>query len=145
MDFDVTVRGLVYFTVLNTGVVPLADEVARSLHATREDVLESFRRLADARIVALQRDSGELLMVPPFSAVPTPFFVRTPKIGAFANCIWDALGIAVMSHSDATIATSCGDCGTAIELEVRDARVIGEGIVHFAIPARSWWKDVVFT
>jgi hypothetical protein len=145
MDFDTSVRSLVYFTVINTGVVPLADDVASSLDATRGEVLASFRRLADARIVALQPDRGELLMVPPFSAVPTPFFVVAGSIKAFANCIWDALGIAAMLHSDARIQTSCGDCGTSMDVEVRDGNVLGEGVVHFAIPARSWWKDIVFT
>ena len=145
MDLDVRVRGAIYSRVMSSGFVPLAADVAAALDVSRDDVLASFRRLAEGRIVALQRDTGELLMVPPFSAVPTPFVVRIRDFTTFANCIWDALGIPVMLHSDADIATSCGDCGTAMEVRVRDGHVLGEGIVHFAIPARSWWKDIVFT
>jgi hypothetical protein len=64
----------------------------------------------------------------------------------FGNCIWDALGIAAMLKQNARIKTACGDCGTAMEVAIIDGEVQGGlGSIHFAIPARQWWDDIVFT
>jgi hypothetical protein len=35
-------------------------------------------------------------MANPFSAVPTPFLVRSGDRSWYGNCIWDALGIPAM-------------------------------------------------
>jgi hypothetical protein len=115
------------------------------MESDRDSVAESFRRLAGGRILVLQRDSGEILMAPPYSAVPTPFAVETSHYATYGNCIWDALGIAAMLGIDAKIVTSCGDCGTAAEVVVEDGAVRGDGLIHFALPARQWWNDIVFT
>jgi hypothetical protein len=143
-SFDRTVRHHVYDSAMRSGTLPSARDIADATESAVDDVLQSLRRLADARIFVLQRD-GEILMANPFSAVPTPFVVETSRFSAFANCIWDALGVPAMLGGDARITASCGDCGTAAEVLVENDAVRGEGLVHFAIPARNWWKDIVFT
>ena len=135
---DDEVRRAVYDGVTRTGRVPLVRELG-------EGAEEALPRLATARIFVLQRDSNEILMAAPFSAVPTPFVVESGGVWYFANCIWDALGIPAMLHRDARIGTSCADCGTAAEVSVVDGKVIGEGLLHFAVPARQWWENIVFT
>jgi len=134
---DARVRAAVYDATMRTGRPPLAAE----LEIGARDALQ---RLAAARVLVLQPD-GEILMAPPFSAVPTPFRVVAGSISSFANCIWDALGIPAMLKSDAVITTSCGDCGAAMQVHVTGGRVSGEGLLHFAIRAREWWSDIVFT
>ena len=97
-------------------------------------------------LLVVQPGSGELLMVPPFSAVPTPFVVRSSRHTAYANCVWDALGVPVMLREPAEIISACGCCGESMALGAqRDAPPDGSGIVHLAIPAQRWWEDVVFT
>jgi len=130
---------------MKSGTPPLARDVAQVLGMHERDVTGSFQRLADAHMLVLQRDTPEILMAMPYSAVPTAFVVHAAGARAFANCMWDALGIAAMLHADAQIHTSCADCGTAAEIRVENERVIGEGFVHFARPVREWWNDVVFT
>ena len=90
---------------------------------------------------------GEILMAPPFSAVPTPFLVTAEDTWqTYGNCIWDALGVLAMKEADGHIRTACGCCGQALEIEVRNgAPREAEGILHFAIPARRWWEDIVYT
>lgn len=144
MDFDEIVRFHVYDAVMRGGPPPSIAAVAAAAASDAGTVAESFRRLAEAHVLVLQED-GEVLMAPPFSAVPTPFLVETPRFSAYGNCIWDALGIAAMLRSDARILTSCGDCGTAAEVFVEGGNVRGDGLMHFAIPARQWWDDIVFT
>jgi hypothetical protein len=143
-EIDPRVRAAVYETTLRNGAPPAGSQVAIALQLPVAEVLASFRRLAEAHMLVLQRDSGEILMANPFSAVPTPFRVRAGSLASYGNCIWDALGIPAMLGSDAEIETSCADCGTAARIAVRDGAVHGEGLMHFAVPAHSWWDDIVF-
>lgn len=132
---DIAIRARIYDDLLRTGLAPAAADLGDR---------DALQRLAAGRVIVLD-DAGEILMAPPFSAVPTPFLVHTSRMRAFGNCIWDALGIAAMARSDAVIAASCGDCGASMHLDVIDEVVDGDGIMHFAIPAQRWWQDIVFT
>ena len=142
---DAEVRRVVYETAMRSGRIPLAEEIASALSVERSEIVDALRRLSDAHILVLQRDRDEILMAMPFSAVPTPFVVESGGIRAYANCMWDALGIPAMLHADATIKTSCHDCGTAATLVVEDEQVRDGGLVHFALPRKQWGNDVVFT
>jgi len=82
-------------------------------------------------------------MANPFSAVPTPFVTEIGGRRWFGNCIWDSLGIVATLHADARVLTSCGTSGETMELSVRGGALTGEGTVHFALPARRWWDDIV--
>jgi hypothetical protein len=145
-NFDPAVRRYVYDLALQTGRPPTAAETAAALSTTPAEVQASFRRLADAHIVVLQRDTGELLMANPFAAVPTPFLAQVDGRTYYANCVWDVMGIPAMLRRDAVIQTSCGDCGTAVTLRIVNGSLEpAVGIVHFAVPAAQWWADIVFT
>jgi hypothetical protein len=143
-ETDRRVRAEVYDVTMRSGTPPPVARIGDALQLTPDDVRASLQRLADARMLVLQRDSGEILMANPFSAVPTPFPVNAAGLSSYGNCIWDALGIPAMLQCDAEIDTSCADCGTAAHISVRGGSVIGEGLMHFAVPARLWWKDIVF-
>jgi len=44
------------------------------------------------------------------------------------------------------VATRCPDCAEELRLDVAGGKLVGaEGIVHFSVPARQWWDDIVFT
>jgi hypothetical protein len=144
-DFDRGVRAQVYGMTLESGLPPKVDDVVRALSITREEVSAAFERLAAAHVLVLQPTTNEILMAAPFSAVPTPFHVKAGGLSAYGNCIWDALGIPAMLKRDAQIITSCADCGTAAEITVEANAVNGQGVLHFAVPARDWWNDIVFT
>jgi len=142
---DIRVRAHVYDVTMRTGAPPTSAEVARAMSLSSDAVPGAFHRLADAHVLVLKPDAGEILMANPFSAVPTPFLVETEKFSAYGNCIWDALGIPAMLGRDARIVTSCADCGASAEIMISGGEVNGDGILHFAIPARDWWNDIVFT
>ncbi len=85
-------------------------------------------------------------MVPPFSGVETPFLVSVGGKSYFANCVWDALGIAAALHHDAEVATICGDCKEPMSLQVRQGNPVPQDCaIHFAVPAAHWWDDIVYT
>lgn len=142
---DQEVRRAVYEQTMRTGLPPLAAEIAELLGIPESEVAASLRRLAEGRILVLQPETAEILMAAPYSAVPTSFVVEAAGVRAWGNCMWDALGIPAMLGCNGTITTSCSDCGTAAVVTVADGRVAGEGLVHFALPVRKWWDDIVFT
>ena len=85
-------------------------------------------------------------MVHPFSCVPTAFRVEVADGAWWANCIWDALGIPAMLKRDGRVRTQCGCCSDAMTLNVSNGALADpSGIAHFAVPAKDWWKDIVFT
>lgn len=133
---DDEVRARIYDVTMRSGRPPLVAELGGP------EVVESLQRLAAGRVIVMR---DEIVMAAPFSAVVTPFLVESAGVSYFANCIWDALGIPVMLHRDAEIRTSCGDCGTAMNVRVENGVAHGDGLIHFAVPARQWWNDIVFT
>jgi hypothetical protein len=48
---------------MRTGTPPPAASVAAEVNVAADDVLQSFRRLADSRILVLQEGSGEILAI----------------------------------------------------------------------------------
>ena len=144
-SLDIEVRRYVYDYVMKEGLPPTAAETSAALSNSLPDIKASFQRLASDHILVLQKSNGEILMANPFSAVPTPFLVRAGDRSWFGNCIWDAMGIPAMLDQDAGINASCGCCGTAMELAVKNGSLEeASGLAHFAIPAAHWWDDIVF-
>ena len=145
-ELDREVRRYVYDTVIARALPPLSHEVATGLGVSPSAVKVAFERLAAARVLVLQPETREILMAMPFSAVPTPFVVHVGKTSYYGNCIWDALGIPAMLAHDARVTTTCACCGLAMTLAVNAGHLQPDsGIVHFAVPPRRWWDNIVFT
>lgn len=145
-NLDTRVRREVYDTIMTTGRAPSVAAMASLISVPLDDVQRALQRLGDAHMVVLQPSSGELLMAAPFSAVPTSFPVESGGVSYWGNCIWDALGVPAMLGQDAVIQAACPDCGEAMEVSVRLGSLQpAEGIIHFAIPARHWWDNIVYT
>lgn len=140
---DSALRLHIYDEMVRTCKVPSVTALAQHFRVPMDDVRASLRRMHDAHMLVLQ-PSGEVLMANPFSAVPTPFVTEAADKRWFGNCVWDALGILATLHAEGRVLTSCGCCGDGMSLEVCDSIVVGDGIVHFALPARRWWDDIVF-
>jgi hypothetical protein len=142
---DREVRLHIYRHFLDTGTPPSVVETARALSAPEDAIASSYQRLADGHVIVLRRGTGDILMAHPLSAVPTRFRVTLGERAYWGNCIWDALGIPAMLHSDARIIALCGDCDGPLALEVDAGHLSGEGVVHFAVPALHWWDDIEYT
>ena len=143
--FDKVVRFHVYDYVMREGLPPTVEETSFALLKPLDQVRDSLQRLADGHILVLQKQSGEILMANPFSAIPTPFLVKVEDRSYYGNCIWDAMGIPAMLKQNATIEASCGCCSTAMNLKITNGSLEeARGIAHFAIPAARWWDDIVF-
>jgi hypothetical protein len=142
---DRAVRVHVFRRTADTGLVPSPQEIASDLTLPVESVHASLGRLAEGRVVVLSPSSPAIWMANPFSAVATDFRVAARGRTYYGNCIWDALGIPALLGTDGVIDTACGDCGSPMRVEVRGGAVHGDGMVHFAVPARQWWVNIGFT
>ena len=130
------------------GAVPSLSEVAARVAAPEPDVAVSFGRLAAARTMILRPGSTEILSFNPFAAGETDFRVRAGGRDWSALCAWDALGVAAALDADGVVLGHCADvCGVPLEVRLAgDAIGALDGVVmQFALPAREWWKDIVFT
>lgn len=144
-DVDAAVRLEIYRSFVDRGCPPTPPELAEVTGATRREVEDSLRRLADARVLVLAPGTPYVWMANPFSAIPTPFEVEIGGRSWYGNCIWDALGVVAMLGGAGSVATTCPDCGARLLTTIDDRRVAeGEGVVHFAVPAAHWWDDIGF-
>jgi len=147
MDFDTTVKTAIYETIAETGSVPDAGHVAATIQAPVQEVQAAFERLQQKRLLLLEPgDPSRIRMAPPFSGVPTSFLVHARGRGYYANCVWDAYGVAAALHCDAVIDASDGHTGEPMILEIRGGQPVPvPGVAHFAVPAAKWWDDLIFT
>jgi alkylmercury lyase-like protein len=119
--------------------------MARGLRTSAAKVRASLARLSQSHAFMMQ-ENGELWRAAPFSCIPTGFPVTLGRKSWFGNCIWDALGIPAMMKKDARIGAACGCCNFDMPVEIRGGNIhSGDGVIHIAVPARHWYKDVVFT
>jgi DNA-binding transcriptional MocR family regulator len=146
-DVDTTIKLAIYRITADTGAIPNAGEVAQETSLSESDVVAAFARLHTKRL--LVPEPGEptrIRMAPPFSGIPTSFPVDARGRRYYANCIWDAYGVAAALHSNAVIPASDGFSGEPLTLEVRNNQpVLQPYVAHFAVPAAHWWDDIVFT
>ncbi|MCY3705668.1 MAG: organomercurial lyase [Gammaproteobacteria bacterium] len=139
-------RGHLYRRIRDSGLVPGRAELGEGLGAAAGEVDQALAFLADAHVLVLD-EAGEVWMAHPFSAVETPFRVRTPRTDYWANCAWDALAIPLLLDVDGRTPTTCPQSGAPIDLSVADGRVepADGAVVRFPVPARHFWDDIGFT
>jgi hypothetical protein len=140
------VRVYIFREAAATGRVPQAPQIAAALARPEFDVHEALRLLAAGRVLILAPNDGTIWAANPFCAVPSGFRVEAGGKRYWGICIWDALGVPAALGADALISAPCGDCGEPLTLELRDGALArGEGLIHFAVPARRWWDNIGYT
>lgn len=143
---DSTVRTFVFERAAATGSVPQAPDIAQSLGLSPETVDAALKRLAAAKVLILAPNNGDIWAANPFCAVPSGFRVEVNAKRYWAICAWDALGIVAAVHAtSASVRAPCGDCGEILQLNFEGGELVeSEGVIHFAVPAREWWKNIGF-
>jgi hypothetical protein len=146
-EIDTKVKLAIYRITAETGTVPTSAKVARSIGLGETNVLDSFGRLHAKRLLVPEPGNpSRIRMAPPFSGIPTAFPVDANGKRYFANCVWDAYGIAAALHADAVIPASDGHTGESLIFEIKNGQPVSKPyLAHFAVPAAHWWDDIVFT
>jgi hypothetical protein len=146
MDFATRVKLAIYRHFAETGRAPTVGAIAQHLEVSPAEVTRCFADLRAARVLYLEPDTQTIRMAPPFSGVPTQHVVDVGARSYFANCAWDALGIAAALHAPAVVRSECAQSGAPLRLDVG---LHGPGpctwVFHSLVPAARWWHDLVFT
>jgi hypothetical protein len=147
MDFDTAVKLNIYETFARTTRAPTSADVAEALSTSPEEVEAALERLHQKRLLVPEPGNpSRIRMAPPFSVIETSFRVKVQDKVYFANCAWDALGIAAALQADVIIEASDGYSGEPMRLEVRNGQPVPEEcVIHFAVPAAHWWDDILYT
>jgi len=146
-NLDAEIRQWIYQHFAESGHAPDLIQTASRFGVTLDDVAEALHRLqTEADALVLVPGTPYIWMAEFFSAVPTAFLVRSGSRQWRGNCIWDALAILALLDLDGTVSTACPISRSPLTVTVVN-RALAEapGIVHFAVPARDWWRDIGFT
>ncbi len=142
--FERQVRATVIQMLRDTGRAPTASAISEMLGLAESRASAALHSLADEHRLVLVSGTDRVRMAHPFSGVDSDFLVAIGERTWFANCVWDGLSILALL-GDGTLQTHSPATGESITLSVRDGAVEGDAIVHFLIPARQFWDDIVFT
>jgi hypothetical protein len=145
-DLIWAVRTFVYHHFATTTQPPPVGETALQFQLSLEQAAALYQELHHRHALFLDPGTTSIRMANPFSALPTPFRVHSQGKVYWANCAWDSLGIPAALHAEATIETSCAESGQPVTLKVQNGQVVEQGeLIHFLVPFRHWYDDLVFT
>src|SRR5438046_6747561 len=114
-DFDTRAKRALYEITAETGRVPNSSAVSQKIDIDESEVVAAFGRLHAKRLLLPEPDDPRRIrMAPPFSGIATAFPVEANGKDYFANCVWDAYGIAADLHWDAVSRASDGRPGDAV-------------------------------
>ena len=143
---DWRIRLHVYCHFVDHERPPTVAETARTFTIPDDEARRAYRRLHEGHALVLESGADTVRMANPLSAVPTPYRVHVRGRRLWANCAWDSLGIPAMLHADARIEADLAPSGEAATYAIVDGRLEADGgVVHFLVPFRRWYDDLIHT
>jgi hypothetical protein len=139
-------RARVYDVLLDRGLPPSCTELGAHFSESADAIRAALGAMKIGKTIQMRPDGSEIWMAGPFAAEATAFRVIGRHAAWWANCAWDAFGVAVIAGEPAHVATHCPDCDEPLELLADPARAPNEDLVmHFLVQARHWYDDLGFT
>jgi len=133
-----------YESFRNTSKPPTPEALADTTGSTRAEVVSALHALADEHCLVLLPGSESIWMAHPFSGVETDFVATVGDRRWFANCVWDGLSILALV-GDGSLNTHSPATGDPLRFDVARGAVVGDGLIHFLVPARRFWDDIGYT
>ncbi|MGH9173428.1 MAG: organomercurial lyase [Vicinamibacterales bacterium] len=148
-DRDWQIRLHIYRFIVEQTRPPTVAETAGAFGMSAGEARDAYQRLHEAHMLFLEPGTSEVRMANPLSGVATPFRVIVDGRTLFANCAWDSLGIPAMLGTDTTIEaiyTGADGSSTPARYAIVNGALRGDdGIVHFPLPFRHWYDDLIHT
>lgn len=142
---DEELRGNVTRLVAKYGYAVEPELIATEVGLSIAEIEKGLIRLADAHALLLHPKEVKLWAVHPFALAPGSCWVKTARMGYWANCLYCAFGIAAALRADATIFTSMGGEEERVQYEIKDGVLTSTtGIFHLSTPVSKWWDNVIF-
>jgi hypothetical protein len=135
------------FDAFAAGGIPTRMGVMHSLALDYAAIAASYAALTACHAIVPDPDTGEVWMAMPFSAVPTAFRVTVGGRAVWANCVWDAFGVAAALDADVSFVSPCPASGVPVAAGVRLGVPFADAgaVVHVGVPASRWWDDIGYT
>jgi hypothetical protein len=132
--------------IFDHGFAPTVEQLAKALDVDKIEIENGLRELANNHAIVLHPNSFDIWVAHPFALFPTLFWVSTKEKQWWGNCPWCSFGIASLTNTDTDIFTRLKGEQEAIKIEIRNHEVVQKDyVVHFPIPARRFWNNVVYT
>lgn len=140
------VRAFIYRFFVDHDRPPTVAETARQFAMPVDAARDAYTQLAAAHQMVLEPGSDEIRMASPLSTIPTPYQVVVGDHRYYANCAWDSLGIPAMLGADARIEAHDTLSGELVRFTVEAGELRADGgYVHFSVPVRDWYGDLIHT
>lgn len=145
-ESDWQLRAEIYARFVEQGRAPTAEEMAASRGEAMTDTRAAYRRLHEAHQILLD-EAGAIRMANPLAGRPTDYAVYLADgRHLWANCAWDALGVSALLGQDARMVAKHPNSGAELRFAVVDGELRApDWLVHFALPVRRWYDDLVHT
>ncbi len=143
---DWAMRRFVYQYFLDHAQPPTYVQAAQHVRIPAEEVRAAFHRLHDHHALFLAPSTDAIRIANPLSALPTDYLVHASGRRLFATCAWDSLGIPAMLHADARVEATYAHVSMPACYSIAGGVLTGDdGIVHFPLPFRLWYDDLIHT
>lgn len=143
---DSSLHQLIISFFLDRQRPPTIGEIASHFRCGEVEARRHLRALADNHGVVLHPQSDDIWVAHPFSAAPTTCVVRSGSRRWWGNCVWCSLGVAQLAGGTAIIETRTGAIDDHASIRLERGRVLDTNfVVHFPIPMRHAWDNVIYT
>jgi hypothetical protein len=140
------IRAFIYQHFAETTRAPSKKQVTARFALADGEAASAYEQLHQRHAIFLEAGTHNILMANPFSGIRTQFKVQANGKNYFASCAWDSFGIPATLHVDAEIEAACSQTSELIHLSINDGRVSNsDALVHFLVPFKDWYNDLVFT
>ena len=122
---------------------PSNAELAARMGASRGEVEELLRGLAEIHGVVLHPSAPEPWILHPFSLTPTLNWVEGERGSWWTPCIWCGFGVCAVEGGRTRVHTRFGAESEPVIIEARDGVPERDDVVvHFSVPPRRAWDSV---
>lgn len=145
-DIQNSIRYQVNRFIFDSGFAPSVTQLAELLALSQSEVENGLTALANNHAIVLHPNSFDIWVAHPFALFPTLFWVKTQGQQWWGNCPWCSLGIASLTKTDTEIFTKLKGQQEPLKIEIINNEIVQkEYVVHFPIPAREFWDNVIYT
>ena len=150
---DWRLRAALYARFVEQGRPPTAEEMAALRGEGIAETRAAYHRLHGAHQILLD-ETGAIRMANPLSGQPTDYAVYLAderramnERRLWANCAWDALGVSALLEQDARMVAQHPNTGEELSFAVVNGALNAPDSwrVHFALPVRRWYDDLIHT
>lgn len=142
---DLALRGTLTAMIAELGYAPSSDQLGGRLGVSVREVEASLRRLHDDHALLLHPHICRPWVVHPFALAPGSCWVKTPRNGFWANCLYCAFGICAALRCDATITTRLGGESETVHYAIEGGQArYASDVFHLSTPAARWWDNVIY-